>query len=180
MTREYRHLEIKASDRPDYLRQWKAMNRDRVKELNSAWDAANPDKVRASKIKSRQQPHVKAQRAAYNLDYKARIPDYVRKRDMVRTAKFNAAKRGVEFRLTVDDLTWPTHCPVLGIKLNYGKPSNGRGSDDSPSLDRHIPSLGYTPGNVVVMSWRANRLKCDGTVEEFHALIEYLRKTRSN
>lgn len=167
-------------DRLEYQREWKAKNPEKVRAYNKLWRSRHRDEILAKGALKRQEPTEKQRRAAAAKAYKAAIPAYVRKRDMVRTAKFNAAKKHIEFRLTVEDLTWPTHCPVLGIKLNYGKASNGRGSDDSPSLDRHIPSLGYVPGNVFVMSWRANRLKCDGTVEEFHALIEYLRQTRSH
>lgn len=167
-------------DRLEYQREWKAKNPEKVRAYNKLWRSRHRDEILAKGALKRQEPTEKQRRAAVAKAYKANIPDFVRKNDAVRSAKSRATQRGIEFRITTADLVWPTHCPVLGIKLNYGKASNGRGSDDSPSLDRHIPSLGYVPGNVFVMSWRANRLKCDGTVEEFYALIEYLRKTRSN
>lgn len=41
-------------------------------------------------------------------------------------------------------------------------------------MDRIIPELGYTKGNVVVISFRANRLKNDATYEELRALADYV------
>lgn len=35
---------------------------------------------------------------------------------------------------------------------------------------------GYVPGNVVVMSYRANRLKNDGTAEEHEIIAAWMRK----
>lgn len=46
----------------------------------------------------------------------------------------------------------------------------------SYSLDRVDNSKGYAPGNVVVMSYKANRLKNDGTAEEHEAIAAWMRK----
>lgn len=72
-------------------------------------------------------------------------------------------------------LELPDVCPALGIPLDYGP--KGVRNDTSPSLDRLIPTLGYVPGNVVVLSWRANRIKNDGSMEEVKRIYEYLKIT---
>lgn len=36
----------------------------------------------------------------------------------------------------------------------------------SPSLDRIDNRMGYVPGNVWVISWKANRMKSDASMEE--------------
>ena len=72
----------------------------------------------------------------------------------------------------------PDYCPCLGIKLNYdgsGKEGWTRG-DDSPSVDRIDSRIGYVEGNVHVISWRANRIKNDSTLEELVSITDYLRK----
>ena len=38
--------------------------------------------------------------------------------------------------------------------------------DDSPSLDRIVSSLGYVKGNIRVISYKANRVKSNATLEE--------------
>lgn len=78
-------------------------------------------------------------------------------------AKMRAKKKGLPFSLTVEDIVIPAVCPYFGIPL---KAADGRMNDNSPSLDRISPASGYVPGNVEVISWRANRLKGDGTAEE--------------
>lgn len=50
--------------------------------------------------------------------------------------------------------------------------------DDSPSIDRIIPELGYTKGNIRVISNRANLLKSNATIEELQKVINDLRRTR--
>ena len=46
-------------------------------------------------------------------------------------------------------------CPVLGIPLKVNVGGN-RMSDNSPTLDKFIPSKGYAKGNVQIINWRAN------------------------
>ena len=81
-----------------------------------------------------------------------------------------------EWNIEFNDLSFPTHCPILGIELNY---SASYRSDDSPSFDRIDSSKGYVKGNVAIMSWRANRIKNDGTAEE-HQLIAIFIKQFDN
>ena len=92
-------------------------------------------------------------------------------RQMVYAAKQRAAKRGIEFSIISHDvLPLPSHCPVLGIELDYKR---GTWGPNSPSLDRVDNSRGYIPDNIVVVSFRANRLKSDATPDELRKLGEY-------
>ena len=91
---------------------------------------------------------------------------------LVETAKARAKARGVPFGLTAADVDVPFRCPVLGIKLVPGQGRNGP-IDSSPTLDRIIPALGYVRGNVIVVSWRANRIKNDATIEELRSIADF-------
>ena len=91
-----------------------------------------------------------------------------------RTAKKRAARRGVPFTITPDDIVIPDTCPLLGIPIIY---TVGAGqSPNLPSLDQIDPGKGYTPGNVMVVSYRANRLKCDATPDELITIATNMRK----
>lgn len=87
--------------------------------------------------------------------------------------KYRAKKNNLEFNLTtkwlIDNL--PNYCPVLGIKLII----NGDTLDNCPSLDRFDNSKGYTTDNVRIISYRANTLKRDASVEELEAIIKYMK-----
>lgn len=89
---------------------------------------------------------------------------------MLRGARLRARKAGVPFSLSLEDIQVPSHCPVLGIPLTR---TPGRASDSTPSLDRIVPADGYVPGNIVVVSLRANRAKADLTIEELRSLTEF-------
>lgn len=88
---------------------------------------------------------------------------------MLANAKARAKANEIPFSITIADVVIPDVCPVLGIPI---RTKGGR--ENAPSLDKVIPSLGYTTGNVRVISMRANRLKSDATPEELRALAEYV------
>jgi hypothetical protein len=62
---------------------------------------------------------------------------------------------------------------VLGIPLQIG---TGDKTDNSPSLDRIVPSKGYVIGNIEVMSDKANRIKTNASLEEIEKVVIYLRE----
>lgn len=88
-------------------------------------------------------------------------------------AKWRAKKFGIPFTITIDDIMIPETCPVLGIPLVRGE---GRAVDSSPSLDQRSPRAGYTPENIVVISWRANWLKNNANLDELEKLIDWMKK----
>ena len=76
-----------------------------------------------------------------------------------------------EFNLTLEDIIIPEFCPVLGIPI-YS--CEGKSTDNSASIDRYDNSKGYVKGNINIISWRANNLKSNGTLEEFKLLVKWL------
>lgn len=95
---------------------------------------------------------------------------------LLRTAKCRAKKKGVECTITTNDFEIPDKCPILGVTLVRGV---GKALGSSPSLDRIDPTKGYIPGNVAVISYRANTLKSFGTIEEHQAVVDYMKGASS-
>ena len=81
-------------------------------------------------------------------------------------AKQRAKRDNVPFDIEVDDIQIPEICPVLGIKLEVNV-GGDTWEDASPSLDKFYPPKGYVKGNVQIISWKANRLKSNGTPEDW-------------
>lgn len=90
----------------------------------------------------------------------------------------NCKTNKIPFNLTFFDIIWPTHCPILGLKLDY-ESLEGKRTDNSPSFDKIIPEKGYVKGNVQIISWRANRIKNDGTAEEHQKIADFLKSVLS-
>ncbi len=93
-------------------------------------------------------------------------------------ARVRAKRRGLPFSIVKEDIVIPEFCPVLGIGIvpAFGKIRRAN-KDHSPSLDRIIPELGYVPGNVMVISNRANSLKRDSVdPAEHRAIAEYIER----
>lgn len=97
---------------------------------------------------------------------------------MLYAARKRAKLGGFECTITKDDIIIPDVCPVLGIPL-FARVGAGRSNRDqvehSPSLDRIDNSKGYVPGNVCVISMRANMIKNNATLQELEAIVAYIK-----
>ena len=89
------------------------------------------------------------------------------------STRCNARGRDHEYTIKPSDIVIPDICPVLGIPLISG---GGHGfKDNLPSVDRVDSSKGYTPDNIAIISWKANRMKNDNTVETLEKIATYMR-----
>lgn len=91
---------------------------------------------------------------------------------MYNRSKARAKMKGIEFTIALEDIVIPAYCPVFGLPLFH---SPKRFCDNSPSLDRIDPNKGYIPGNVAVISQRANQIKSFGTADEHMRIASFMR-----
>lgn len=95
-------------------------------------------------------------------------------RHMINRTRLAAKKKGLVFSITETDiLPLPKICPALGLVLEYL--GGCRNQANSASIDRRDNSKGYVPGNVFVISRRANTLKSDATFEEMSGVLAYMK-----
>lgn len=93
----------------------------------------------------------------------------IQKWELLGSARWKSKKHGIPFNLDLEDIVIPEFCPLLEIRLVRG---SGKVHNQSPSLDRIDPNGGYVKGNVQVISWRANTLKRDASLEEMKLLVK--------
>jgi len=103
---------------------------------------------------------------------KAKRPEY----KMLQRARQRAKQRGIMCTISLEDIVIPPRCPILGIPLVVHRGAPGA-FKDSPSLDRIIPSLGYVPGNVWVISQLANAMKGSASPDELRAFAAWIQQT---
>jgi hypothetical protein len=124
------------------------------------------------------------QRAAYQREWARRHPEKnaagVRAWQIAQPVKYlfgaartRAKKIGVPFTIVLADVVIPALCPVFGVPLQ--RAATGRGPN-TPSLDRIDARRGYEPGNVWVISRRANDVKGDATPEELETVASAVRR----
>lgn len=186
--------EVKKQRRRVYLEE----NKDRVRETKRRWVEANPDRNRATKQRGRSE-----NREAYNAycrDYYAKNKETIlasRNLEPVRSkhqqweksyyrehpeklllkfARKRAKAAKVPFSITEEDvlslIPEDGCCPITGKPLVHGE---GKVGPQSMTLDRVIPSLGYVPGNVMVISHLANTIKQNCTDPQvFRRVADYL------
>ncbi len=146
------------------------ITRQRIKQVLAQY---YPDWEETYGWQVRRSSRVSARQAAFKDRWgvKEDTDLYLAKRSKYQAKKYNAKRAGYEFELEFGDIEFPTHCPILGIELDYFAETR---QENSVSFDKVDPSKGYTRGNVIILSWRANRIKNDGTAEEHRQIADYL------
>lgn len=66
----------------------------------------------------------------------------------------------------------PQTCPITKQKIDWKVLK--KHTQNSPTLDKIVPSLGYVSGNVKIISHLGNTLKSSNSIETLRNTIEYL------
>ena len=140
---------------------------ERVRKYSASLSEEQKEKYKKKKIEYR---------ASLSEEQRKRKREYDRKRyasfdldqrrnrkigHMYCHAKKRAEDRNLPFNIIKQDIAdaWPKddYCPALRIALRIRRGNTGP-TDNSPSLDRVIPHLGYVKGNIAVVSRLANQI----------------------
>jgi hypothetical protein len=149
-------------------KKWKLKNRDAINAYARRWRKANPEKTHAAYLRHKPKVNQKEQ-------YKRSLA--CEDRDPARRLRYRAMRhayeRGIDFSMKSSDIDLPERCPVFGYVLDYSRDASKSRLPHSATIDRVHNHLGYVAGNVVVVSWRANRLKNDASITELHLLSKF-------
>lgn len=169
------------------MRAWRAANPDKLRATRAAWFARNKGKHREYKqrqlaknpsLNTENARRFRAKNPGIWKAYQEKSAYKNRQRFLFVRLRARANQQGIAFDLTEADISWPTHCPVFGIELQYDR----RGAisrENAPSFDRVDPAAGYVKGNVYVVSSKANRIKSEATLDQLEALVRYVRERTS-
>lgn len=127
--------------------------------------------------KEKNKEHIKEYHKQYskkNYSTEKRRKKYINnvESELYHHAKHRSKTKGLEFNISKEDIIIPDVCPVFGTPINFNNKHN------VPTLDRLDSNKGYIKGNIQVISSKANRLKNNGTIEEFKKIISYMENTR--
>ena len=144
-----------------------AEKREAHRKSQAAWRGRNPEKARAAtaKCEAGNPEKVKARKARWVVENPERY--------LLIAARGRAKRFDVPFSITVKDIIIPEKCPALGTPFKKGTPQ-------AASLDRIVPVLGYVPGNVQVISRRANSIKHNANSKELQAVCDWLRNVEKS
>lgn len=147
----------------EQAQRWKQKNKATLKEKNKQYYKDNQPQCDAATKKWFDEHKEHAYKTGKRLRGKKPI------KYKLHFVRASAKHRGIEFTITEKDIVANTHCPYLGIPLD------GRDRDHQLTFDRIDNNKGYVPGNVIVCSGRANRLKSDASIRELETLTLSLR-----
>ena len=111
----------------------------------------------------------KARSAKYRLEHPEKT--------MLKSARQRAKKQNVPCTITEGDIYIPINCPVFGFPLVRN--AGGGAAFNSPSLDKIVPSLGYVPGNIQVISHLANLMKQNATPEQQILFAQWILRQKT-
>ena len=143
--------------------------KDCQNKIRDKWAKANKERLSDLAKAYRSREDVKARRNQQQLKWREENLDW----ELWHKAKKRSEKSGLPFEIERSDIIIPDTCPVLGIPLFITKGTIG---DNSPTIDKVIPEKGYVKDNIVVISARANRIKCDASLEEFELIYNWLKE----
>jgi hypothetical protein len=137
------------------------------------------------KVKKLNQAAIKS----YNKNKQSRIANQKDKhqsspwKTMYQTAKRKAMEQSLNFNITPEYLEslYPkdNKCPITRLNFEFGYTNKEKiNKNNSPSLDRIIPSKGYVIGNVMIISDLMNRMKQDSTYEDIEKLYNFYKKMK--
>lgn len=129
-------------DHKEYQKRYREKHRQKLTEYAKEYYLKNKDKINQ---------HNQAQKKAN--------PERV----LWQSAKERAVKLNLLFELNISDIVIPDYCPILGIPLFKGK---GKVGNNSPSIDKIDPLLGYTKDNIQIVSFQANTMKSNASKED--------------
>ena len=179
-------------ERRAYLKQWYQANKEHVKETTRLYRLENAEKVRegaAHRYETNKEFWAQSRKAYYALNKKKIIKKHQARRATLFSenakeawlyyafggARSRAKNKGLPYDKDLTGLVLPDVCPVLGVLLNYAD-RRGRALYDSPSLDRIVPERGYVLSNLRVISYRANMLKSNASVDELKSVLAYMEE----
>ena len=151
---------------PGYYEKNKENWRTKYKAKNKEWRRRNKEHLADYQRRYFSAPGARKRASEWRRKWAARNIEH----NLLNAARRTAKVKGLPFNIVLSDIVIPAACPVLGIELQR---VGGARTHNSPSIDRIVPSLGYVKGNVIVVSWRANRLKADASREELRKLFEF-------
>jgi hypothetical protein len=92
-----------------------------------------------------------------------------RNKVLLNCSKQNARKKKQEHSISLEDIKIPDICPVFGTKFDTGM--------HVASIDRVDNSKGYIPGNIQIISKRANMMKYDASIPELIQFAQWVLRT---
>ncbi len=126
--------------------------RERERERGKAYRASEAGKAKRKATREKNRTRENALSSAARKRRHAKDPRAI----MLYAAKQRAKRDGLEFAIQIDDVSIPQTCPLLGVALSVNQDTAG---PNSPTLDRIFNDRGYVRGNVIVVSYAANRCK---------------------
>ena len=141
-------------DNREKIAEYRQNNKEKIAERQRKYREKNPYQVQSNYLSNSVRQRAKKRKLPIDLDF-------------------------ISSSNIVDWLKHQPNCVCCDRVFGIGYKGKFRFQNNSPSLDRLIPSLGYISGNVFLICFRCNALKRDATVKELETVISWMKKTEN-
>lgn len=159
----------KIKDDPDFHTKKLVSNR-KYKELHRT-------DIQNSWIEYNNRPEVKERNRMRYIKRQEKLSKEDRLLALISRAKKRADRNNLPFNITVSDLEIVDTCPLLHIPLIW---DGGPRTDNTPSLDKINPELGYIKGNCRIISNLANTMKNKASKEQLITFSQNIKNYLNN
>lgn len=151
--------------RNKYGKKWKQKNKDRLAPIRRKQYAERYGEIQREKERIR--------RKQYPLKVRCQLlRSGMVERTRLRGLVFDSKIFTVKHLMCL--LTNSPNCECCNKKLDISFKPNGSPNNDSPSIDRFNPELGYVESNVAILCWRCNNLKRDASAKELRRIADWM------
>ena len=145
---------------------------DYVKE----WRKNNPEKYKAQK-KREYEARGKYRRGEDTPKKSGKTMEEYRVQRLLEASRRRGREKNIPYDIvSYKEIEIPTHCPYLNVELDY----DGTRGKNAASIDKIIPELGYTKGNIQIISMLANQMKSNATIEELLTFSQSINELYNN
>lgn len=140
---------------------------EKHREHSRKYKEKHKDRVDAYNAEYRMRPEVCERRREWHQERQVIKSLEDKFKEIVHKCQYRAKEKLVPCTITWEDVksVYTDICPILNMPLNWDSSSEGR-TENTPSIDRIIPELGYVPGNIKIISNLANMMKSYATKEQ--------------
>lgn len=126
-------------------------------------------RITSSRLYSEKRKEILFQKHKWNREHPREL--------MLISTQARSRRFNIPCTITLKDIVIPERCPVFGFPLvsrDMVSIKRKSGAPNSPSIDRIIPALGYIPGNVQVISLKANMMKSSRSPKEWEQFARWI------
>lgn len=118
-------------------------------------------------------PYKLSQKEYYKLN-KEKYKQSGLKHHIIHNVKKYITDDSIDFNILPEDIDIPEYCPILNIRINTEYTGQSGPKDNSPSIMLLDESKGYVKDNIMMVSYKANKIRKRFNPDDIRSVLDYI------